>query len=217
VRWVEFDVTLTKDSEAVLFHDETLDRTTDGHGPIANARLNDVKRLDAGSWFDADFSKERVPTLYEAIDALARFNLGVNVEIKPSAGRNQETAEVTASILAKSWPKTLPPPLISSFSPEALVTAKRYAPDIQRALLVKQIPLAWQSHLTELDCCALHCKHQNLTQGQVLDVKKSGFAVRCFTVNEKTRALKLLEWGVDGIFTDHPEHIPEPPRVQAQT
>src|SRR5262249_26273103 len=61
-RMVEIDLRYTADSEVVLLHDETLDRTTNGRGRVAEKTLADVKKLDAGSWFDSKFSGTRVPT-----------------------------------------------------------------------------------------------------------------------------------------------------------
>ncbi|HET7715486.1 MAG TPA: glycerophosphodiester phosphodiesterase family protein [Bauldia sp.] len=78
----EIDVMLTSDGELVLMHDDVLDRTTDGTGLVSNARLADIARLDAGSWFGAEFAGERVPTLAEALDHARRIGLGLVVEVK---------------------------------------------------------------------------------------------------------------------------------------
>src|SRR5580658_7344129 len=66
-KWVEFDVHLTQDGVPVIMHDDTLDRTTDGKGKIADASWADVQKLDAGSWFDKRFKGERVPHLDEVL------------------------------------------------------------------------------------------------------------------------------------------------------
>ena len=81
-RWVEFDVRLTADGELVLLHDDRLDRTTDGRGKVRALPLSEIRRHDAGKWFDAGFAGERVPTLAEAIAALAELGIGANVELK---------------------------------------------------------------------------------------------------------------------------------------
>src|SRR5262245_721374 len=62
----EIDCLLTADKEIILLHDDTLDRTTDGTGLASRAMLADIRLLDAGTWFDARFAGERVPTLAEA-------------------------------------------------------------------------------------------------------------------------------------------------------
>ena len=78
---IEVDVALTGDGHVVCLHDETLDRTTDGQGLLAAATFEEVRRLDAGSWFAPELAGEKVPTLAEVLD-LARGRILVNVEIK---------------------------------------------------------------------------------------------------------------------------------------
>ncbi len=210
-RWVEFDTKLTSDGAAVLFHDDTLERTTDGHGEVAETALADLRKLDAGTWFDVGsqgaFAGERVPTLVDAIAALARLGLGANVEIKPSPGRETETGCVVAEVLKSYWPETLPAPLISSFDAEVLRAARDTAPEFPRALLVFRLPLDWRSPLEALGCVALHCREKHLTAARAGAVLAGGYALRSFTVNDKARAETLFGWGVDGIISDYPDRI----------
>lgn len=67
---IEIDIRQTKDGHLVLMHDRTVDRTTDGTGPIAEMTLAEVRQLDAGAWFGSGFDGERVPTLAEALEAM---------------------------------------------------------------------------------------------------------------------------------------------------
>ena len=97
--WIEFDVKLTKDGHAILFHDDCLERTTDGRGTVAATTLAQIRRLDAGGWFGPAFRGEPVPTLEQALALCAELGLGINVEIKPCAKREVETAQVTVSTL----------------------------------------------------------------------------------------------------------------------
>ncbi len=206
-RWVEFDTKLTRDGAAVLFHDDTLERTTDGHGEVAETALADLRELDAGTWFDGTFAGERVPTLLDAMATLARLGLGAIVEIKPSPGREAETGRVVAGVLKSSWPETLPAPLISSFDPTALGAALDAAPNIRRALNVFRIPRGWRKRAKALNFRAVHCLERNLTARRVRALKDEGMAVRAFTVNDKARAETLFGWGVDGVISDYPDRI----------
>jgi len=131
--WVEFDVKLTRDGVAVLFHDDALERTTNGTGKVADTTLAEIKALDAGGWYQKRFAGEAVPTLEEAMATLARLNLGANVELKPSPGREAETARTVAGLLKTAWPARLPAPVISSFAPEALAAFAEAAPQFPRA------------------------------------------------------------------------------------
>ena len=103
VKWVELDVKLTKDDVPILFHDEELDRTTNGSGNVAEITYDDLKQLEAGSWFADSFTGIKIPTLEEAIDALINRDLGLNLEIKPCPGREKETTEVALDMLSQYW------------------------------------------------------------------------------------------------------------------
>ena len=81
--WFELDCYLSKDGEVIVIHDPTVDRTTDGTGAIADMTLEELKQLDAGSWFDPKFAGERLPTLDESLE-LAKGQVGVLIEIKNS-------------------------------------------------------------------------------------------------------------------------------------
>ena len=70
---IEIDVRGTKDEELVVVHDDTVDRTTDGSGSVANMTLAELKALDAGSWWGEEFSGERIPTLMETFDAVQQY------------------------------------------------------------------------------------------------------------------------------------------------
>ena len=215
VRWVEFDAKLTHDGEVIVMHDETLDRTTDGTGAVADMDWVAIARLDAGGWFAGAFAGERVPTLRAAIAALAELGLGANVEIKPCPGRAAATGSAVAAILAAEWPATVPPPLLSSFAPDALAAARAARPSLTRALLVDGIPDDWAAQLDALGCAALHCDQQHLTRAQARGVVAAGVPLRCYTVNARDRAETLFAWGVGSVFTDFPDRMPALPAPDA--
>ena len=70
---IEIDVRGTKDDELIVLHDDTVDRTTDGEGRVAQMTLAEVKALDAGSWWGEEFAGERIPTLMETFDAVKEY------------------------------------------------------------------------------------------------------------------------------------------------
>ncbi|HKW54244.1 MAG TPA: glycerophosphodiester phosphodiesterase family protein, partial [Stellaceae bacterium] len=140
VEWVEFDVRLTSDGRCILLHDDTLDRTTNGRGPVSRLTFDEVRRLDAGSWFSPDFAGQPVPGLEETIGLLAQLNVGAVVELKPAPGAEAATGRAATAVLVEHWPVTLPPPLVSSFKPAALAAAREVAPQLARALLVGAVP-----------------------------------------------------------------------------
>ena len=199
---VEFDVMLSGDAVPVLIHDETLDRTTNGKGNVADTAWQQLATLDAGRWFSVAFEGEPLPSYAAAARLCIDLELWANVEIKPAAGSERETGRLVASVSEQLWRQAPVAPLLSSFSTEALEAAARATPGLARGLLVDAIPPNWREILTRLDCVSLHCECRHLSLRQVRDVKNAGYALVCYTVNDPEKALELFGWGVDAIITD---------------
>jgi glycerophosphoryl diester phosphodiesterase len=210
VTWVEFDVMLTAEGTPVLIHDETLKRTTDGTGRLADRRWDDLRGLDAGAWFGPAFRGERVPSLHQAMAVLGHLGLGANVELKPSEGQDATTGVIIAKTLQESWPANLPAPLLSSFSEKALSAAADQAPEFPRALLVGKVPDDWQARCDSLGATALHAGAGHLTEAQARRVIDAGYALRAYTVNDPAVAVRLFAWGVESVFSDFPDRITPP-------
>ncbi len=206
-QWVEFDAKLSRDGCVVVFHDDDLERTTNGTGPIAEVDMADLEGLDAGGWFRRRFAGEPIPTLNEMLGVLEAYGLGANVEIKPSPGREAETGGAVARMLAESWPASLPPPVISSFSVRSLAAAREAAPGIERAVLYLGLPKDWRDQAEALQCRTLHCSREYLTEPQARAVKAAGFTLRMFTVNNRRTARKLFGWGADAVISDFPDRM----------
>lgn len=203
-RWVEFDVKLTADAVPILIHDATLERTTNGRGDVRNTTLDEIRRLDAGSWFGPQFAGERVPTLAEALDFMAAHGTGFNLEIKPCPGCAKETTEIALKMVRDRWPSDCPVPIISSFSLESLETALRVAPELPRGYLIEKLPADWREQAQALACAAIHPNQRNLSRDQVREIKSAGYALLTWTVNDIGRGRDLLAWGADSLITDAP-------------
>lgn len=207
VEWVEFDVKLTKDEVPILFHDESLERTTNGAGLVAEALYEDIQSLEAGSWYADGFTGIKVPTLEEAIEVLVKHNLGVNMEIKPCPGREKETAEVALDIMSQYWDDH-DKLLISSFQHVSLETAMEMAEDWHRGLLLpEEWPENWADLADYLDVSTVNVHGNTVTQNQVEDIIDLDKPVLAYTINDPQLARKLQGWGVDGFFTDVPDVI----------
>jgi glycerophosphoryl diester phosphodiesterase len=205
-RGVEFDVMLARDQVPVLMHDDTLERTTNGSGGLADKSAEELERLDAGAWRDARYAGEPVPRFEAAARLCIELKLFVNVEIKPYAPGGAETAARTGRIAATAtrdyWRGAAVPPLLSSFSGIALQAALAAAPELPRAHLFDEVPPDWRLKLENLDCVALHCNAKKLDAELAAAVKRAGYALMCWTVNDLTLAERLYSWGVDAICTD---------------
>ncbi|MCG8508128.1 MAG: glycerophosphodiester phosphodiesterase [Rhodospirillales bacterium] len=206
-RWVEFDVMLCAGDVPILMHDDDVSRTTDGSGPVADISLSAIAKLDAGSWFGDRFAGEPVPTLEQTIVVLTELGLGANIEIKPSPGADAVTAREALAVVASQWPSTLPAPLISSFSTVALEVARDLAPEIPRAFLTSRLQRDWRAQSEKLKCEGLHVNQRYLTEKRTKNVLDAGYALRCYTVNDPSRAATLFGLGVDGVFSDYPERL----------
>ncbi|WP_170959041.1 glycerophosphodiester phosphodiesterase [Magnetospirillum sp. 15-1] len=201
---VEFDVRLSRDGVPLVFHDDTLERTTTGAGPVADHHWAAIAGLDAGSWFAPAFAAEKVPSLEQVLRLCLELGLAVNMEIKPDPGRETATAEAALALALGLWPDGAPPPVVSSFHSACLEAARRAAPHWPRGLLAERLPADWLGQARRLDASALHLDHRFLEAGQVANARAAGLAVRTYTVNDPVRAALLREWGVAAIFSDYP-------------
>lgn len=207
LRWVEFDVALTRDNVPVLMHDEMVNRTTNGKGRLAEMTAAAVQELDAGVWKSAEFAGERVPTLLQAFETLGTLGLGANIEIKPTSGREAETGAVVARQVAAAWPEGLPPPLLSSFKPQALAAARNAAPGLPRGYLLGRVGRDWRKEAEALGCVSIHCNQRTLDRKTAAEIRQAGFRLLSYTVNEASRARLLFGWGVEAVFTDYPDRL----------
>lgn len=206
---VEFDVMLSADGTPHLMHNETLERTTDGHGRLAEHSDATLARLDASRGFDA-FRGVRVPRLAEAAARCRELGLGVNLEIKPARGAEARTGEVVARLARQAWQGTHPP-LLSSFSEAALSAAREAAPELPRGLLVERLPDDWHARCARLGAVALHANVEFITPARIAAVKAAGLWLVLYTENDPQRAAQHFAHGADAIITDRPDLVRPPP------
>ncbi len=202
----ELDVMLSADDHLVVIHDDTVDRTTDGSGPVRRKTLAELRALDAGARFDARFAGERVPTLQEAFDLVAENRAFVNVEIKTDSLRGNGLEEKLAALIHRyGLGERL---LISSFNPFALWRIRRLAPSLLLALLYAEnlrvyLRDRWFAFLSRPD--ALNPSFRMATQEHVRWAKSKGYRLYVWTVDEESEMRRLIALGVDGIITNQPD------------
>lgn len=194
-RAVEFDVMLSGDGTPVLIHDETLERTTNGHGAVCDTPDALLFSLDAGQG-------EPIPRFAEAAQLCRELGLLANVEIKPATGHELRTAEVVARMAADIWQGAPVQPLLSSFSLEALAVARDVAPQLSRGVLFEAVPAGWKAVFDVLQAVSLHTDALALSDDVVAEAGCFGIPVLCYTVNDVAAAGGLLARGVSGMFTD---------------
>ena len=213
-RAIEIDARLTSDGVPVVIHDRTLERTTNGHGVVAETAAAEIARLDAGRWFGPEYRGEPLPTLAATIAHCRAHGIWINLEIKRAWGQTARIGEVVARTTAQLYADLLRPggdraenivpqvPLLSSFGREALLAARAAAPDLPRGYLVDHVPLDWRAEMEMLGCVSLNVDHETLTPELVRRVKDAGYWVFCYTVDDPQRAREIFGWGVDALCTD---------------
>ena len=206
-RWVETDVKLSRDGVPILLHDDTLDRTTNGAGPAAAQDWDALAKLDAGSWYAAEYKDTRIPQLTELLDFLKVADMRLNLELKPCPGRVRETTETVLATIAKQYPAHDPPILLSSFEAEALTLAARLQPNWPRGLLMEGWQDDWGERAAACNAATLHPNATTLNEARLRSLCARGLPVIPWVVNDGPRARQLLGWGVAAVFTDDPARL----------
>lgn len=204
---VEFDVMLSADGSPVLIHDETLDRTTNGVGRVCESPDTVLTLVDAGMRHHRAFAGEPLPFLDTAIERLRSLELMANVEIKPATGFERQTGEVVARAALAAWYDQRIPPLLSSFSEEALLAAAQVAPELPRGLLVDRVPQDWLARCERVGAIALHANCHCLDEATASAIKSAGYRLVVYTDNDPVHAQRLRGWGVDTVITDRPDRV----------
>ena len=214
VDMIHLDVRHTKDEEIVVFHDQTLDRTTNGNGNVHDYNLSELKQLDAGSWFDLAYSDQKIPTLREALD-LIDGKCKALIEIKHMDHPHyQDFAEKLVNVIRKEkngfeWC------ILQSLETTYLDKAHELEPLIQtKPILVGEdsTPLIafyveTRLHLgrsSDSNHTALNPNYQTLSPRRVFRMHARGFDVFAYPVNKRKDMIIMLNMGVDGIITDYP-------------
>jgi glycerophosphoryl diester phosphodiesterase len=201
---IELDCQLSADGELVVIHDETLERTTSGRGPVAAAPWAELATLDAGAWFDPAFRGERVPRLADVLDLVAG-RARVNVEIK--SGRDVGAIEPRLAALAQArgafdWL------VFSSFHHAAVRNLRAAAPAATIGILWDRGPARDALALAaELAARYLVPNRTLVDAGLVAAAHARGLGVWVWTVNDVEEMRRLVALGVDAIFSDYPERF----------
>ena len=199
---VETDVQLSKDGEVVLIHDHTVDRTTDGRGFVRDMTLAELRRLDAGSWYDPGFAGERIPTLAELL-VWAGDRVGVAIEIKNGPIYYPGIAEKTVRLVRQQGMERRV--ILISFDHLVLREAKTIAPEIATGILyvgglVDPVGAA-RAALAD----SLNPNWAHITPELVRAAHAAGLAISAWNPDDLATLRMLSDMGVDSAGTDYPE------------
>src|SRR5688572_6141319 len=176
VRHIELDVDLTSDGHIVVIHDHTVDRTTNGSGPVPSHTLATLRSLDAGAWFGPQFAGERIPTFDEV---LARYKgrAHLHVEIK---GRSPFLSRETADVIRKHGMERQV--TITSFQKVRLEEMRAYAPEFPTGWLVRAISDAIIGQAHAMGVTQICPRADAVTPELVRRLHAEGFVARAWGV-----------------------------------
>ncbi|PHV70758.1 hypothetical protein CS063_08290 [Sporanaerobium hydrogeniformans] len=197
---IEVDVHMTKDKMLVLIHDDKLDRTTTGTGYIKDYTLEELLEFDAGIKYDSKFKGQKILCIKSALELAKKYNVKLYVELKDNTGHYEGLEEEVLDRvkLVGAEDKVI----ISSYNVETLRKVKEVAPNIQTALLCKEMPWDIRSYRY---ADAISCNYEKIDAEAVATVHSIGKTLTVWTVDEVEDMHRMKDLGVDAVITNHPD------------
>ena len=231
--WWELDVAASSDGVLVVLHDDGLARTTDAAAvyperspwSVYDFRFDELRRLDAGSWYEtadpfgqvrsgrvgpdelASFVGLKIPSLREALELTKNEAWRVNVEIKDATGRACDGWIVERTVNLVRELGLVDRVMISSFNHDYVRRARAAEPRLRCGALVEPPLPDPVALLRGTGAASLNPGLRGLTEPLVREVREAGYDVYVWTVNEVADMERIISWGVTGIFTDFPDRL----------
>jgi glycerophosphoryl diester phosphodiesterase len=201
--FIETDLQLSRDARFVAIHDDTVNRTTNGHGKVHELTLADLRKLDAGSWFGSEFTGERIPTLDEILEFARKNDVVFYLELKPTGSWGGEHSLIGALRQTGEVARTV----VISFDPSVLEALRRIEPTLMTGLLFEgQIDQPLE-RAVEIGARQLAVRGDLVTPALLAEARKKDLQVVCWTVNQPAHMRMLIEAGVQGIMSDYPDRL----------
>ncbi|MDO4617708.1 MAG: glycerophosphodiester phosphodiesterase family protein [Lachnospiraceae bacterium] len=198
--YAEIDVQETADGEIILLHDNWLARTTGLKQAVWNTTYEEIRDLDAGSFFSSRFAGERIPTLREAITA-CRGKLRLNIEIK-SNGHNPGIAEKVLAIVQEE--NFLPNCVITSMDYSLLKQIKELCPEAVTGYTLSMV----YGRVEDMEAADFYSvKYTFVNRRLVERIHEMGKLICAWTTNTRASIRKTIDAGVDNVITDNPELV----------
>lgn len=198
---IELDVQMTRDDRLVVFHDDRLQRTTNGRGRVVDATYAQLARLDAGSWFHARFAGERIVLLSEVLRMLPD-RMRVNLELKRTRHGRRLVRRVLGAVRRARMQTRV---ILSSF--DAALLARVGSCGMARALICRRQPRRSLRQAIRSGYDGWHPKWSLASPALIAQAHAAGLRVNVWTVDDLARARRLRRWGADGIFTNDPAKL----------
>jgi glycerophosphoryl diester phosphodiesterase len=201
----ESDVHLTKDGKLVIFHDDVVNRTSNGHGYIKDHTYDEMLQLDIGAWKGPEFAGEHVWTLEELLDFCRETRKVLNMELKNSKvfyeGLEQRVID---EICRRGMQEQV---FVSSFNHVSMQRFKELCPDIETGLLYGDPLWDMADYLSHSNADNIHpCFALLQYQPELVELFHSrGMKINVWTANEEADIRDMLRRGVDGIISNYPD------------
>lgn len=205
LNWIEFDVQLTADNVWVVMHDETLDRTTSGHGPVRAATAREITALDAGSWFKPPFPDEKVPTLLQTLQLARTLNLICDVEIKGAEHDPRRHAQAFADFYNEHKDLMHNRIQISSFNLDCLILLRTMLPDVPMSFIRDKFGMDLIELVKTHNFYSINCSVKDFSIEQLRAAQQAHIPVFLYTVNDPTTAKEWIAHDVTALFSDRPD------------
>lgn len=207
IQGIEVDVQLSRDGVPILMHDFTLERTTNGTGLVKDHTLEELRKLDAGSWMNERFAGERIPTLEEALLAV-KGRCTLNIELKATLEMYPGLAEKVLELLEKHEMKDQV--YMTSFDHELIRHVRTLDASVQTGLIVLGRPVLVMEQLEAAGANVLSMEYRYLTQELACSVIEQGYKVIAWTIDDADAIRTVMSWHPDlQVCTNHPDRMLE--------
>jgi glycerophosphoryl diester phosphodiesterase len=192
VDWVEMDVRRTADGHLVVIHDDTVDRTTNGHGRVGEMSLADLKKLDAGKG-------EKIPTLQEAID-LAKGKVKVIIEIKEQGTEADVVGAVERNGLVNSA-------MVASFIAYSIRRVKELSPRIMTAAIASKLPVDFKGLALDARADSIFLRKDIVSAAIIEEAHKNGLTVNIWNEDQPEEIRKYAAMRPDFMSSNYPDRL----------
>jgi glycerophosphoryl diester phosphodiesterase len=222
---IEFDVRMTADFHIVVLHDRDLKRTTGKNAKVWDMTLQQLRLLEAGSWFHPRFAGEQIPTLRQVLEMMPEGVIA-NIEVKTDGDRRKKLAFEEVCILTIMEKKCEDRVLVSSFDHKFIKRLHSLYPSIRTGALYMPVRDARKSPsliARKTGAKAFICNHTMLGQRFIRDARLRKMFVATYVVNTEDHLQRAVDLGVDAVITDFPgrtirslDRMGLPPRTRAE-
>lgn len=202
-QFIETDLHLTRDARFVAIHDDVVQRTTNGKGRVQDFTLAELRELDAGKWFDRDFSGEKIPTVEEVLEFGRAKDVVFYLEIKFDRAWGMDHALVATLQAAGAAARTI----VISFDPAAADAIRRLDPSVMTGLLIEDPRIDALKAATDVGARQICVRYDLITHDMANRARRAGLPLVTWTVDETDEMRAAIGIGVDGIMTDLPDRL----------